>query len=479
MDESAFASHSLLFGGALTIYLCLIALLSLVARGRVRDVDDYVVAGRRLSLPLASATLLATWFGAGTLLTAADAVRTEGLRKAALDPLGAGVCLLLAGAFFAAPLWRMRLVTLADFFARRFGPRAEMTSAVFMIPGYFGWIAAQLVALGGMLELFFGIPLSYAIVFVAVVGTGYTLAGGMWSVTLTDALQIALVILGLVVLAVVTLVELGEGDVTRSLERFLAAVPDEKLVVVPIAPPGAFPLWLGAFAAGALGNLPGQDLMQRVFAARSPKTAQLACLVAGAAYLLFGAVPLFLALAGDVLFPSSHHVSVLPLLARMFLHPAVSVVFLLALVSAVLSTIDSAILSPATVLSENLWARVSRENVDPLRRMRTSVLFVAGASVVVAFLGESAYSLLESAYELGLVSLFVPLTVGLVSSRGDERAALWCMASGTALWVVHLVMGWESFFAPWLPDVFPTALSSAACGLIVYLCVGTRRVTIL
>jgi Na+/proline symporter len=181
-------------------YALLMLLIGAWAQGRVNDSEDFLVAGRRLPLLLAFPTLLATWFGAGTLLTATDEVRAGGLRMAALEPVGAGLCLILAGLLLAPKLWRMKLLTLGDFYARRFGPRAERWSAVLMVPSYFGWIAAQYVALAGMLEISFGLPPAAGLCLVAAVGIGYTLLGGMWSVTATDALQIALVVFGLLVL---------------------------------------------------------------------------------------------------------------------------------------------------------------------------------------------------------------------------------------------------------------------------------------
>lgn len=110
-----------LLGAALATYTLLLFAVAVWSRGRIRDSEDYLVAGRRLPFGLATATLFATWFGAGTLLASADEVRRSGLRAAALDPWGAGVCLLLAGAFLARPLWRLKLLTVPDFFRRRFG----------------------------------------------------------------------------------------------------------------------------------------------------------------------------------------------------------------------------------------------------------------------------------------------------------------------------------------------------------------------
>ena len=145
--------NPVLMGVVLGVNVVVLFAVGFWARGRTETSEDYLVAGRRLGIPLATATLFATWFGAGTLLVATQEVRVEGLRAAALDPLGAGVCLIVAGAFFAAPLWRMKLLTIVDFYRVRFGPRAEKLAAVLMVPGYFGWIAAQFVALASVLQL--------------------------------------------------------------------------------------------------------------------------------------------------------------------------------------------------------------------------------------------------------------------------------------------------------------------------------------
>ena len=113
-------------GVTLLLYVLGSYALAFKFSSKVESSEDYLVAGRSLSLPLASATLLATWFGAGTLLTAADEVRKDGLRAIALEPLGAAICLLITGFWFARPLWEMKLETLGDFFARRYGKRAEL-----------------------------------------------------------------------------------------------------------------------------------------------------------------------------------------------------------------------------------------------------------------------------------------------------------------------------------------------------------------
>lgn len=451
------------------VYLVVMYIIGYIAERKIQNVDDFLVAGRRLPLSLAWMTLLATWFGAGTMLTAADEVREGGLERAALDPFGAGTCLLLAGLFVAGPMWRMQLLTVPDFFRRKFGSTAEVLSSLILVPSYFGWIAAQFTALAEVLDLFFGIPIAWGLLIVAIVGTGYTLMGGMWSVTLTDAVQISLVLGGLVVLAVVVLWELGQGDVWHGLSRVGSETDPAHLRPIPISNLKVFLGWLGVFAIGALGNLPGQDLMQRVFAANSERTAKRACLLAGGLYLVFGAIPLLLALAGNLLFPQDVQTKILPALAHAFLHPVVAVIFVVALLSAILSTIDSAILSPASVLAQNILPRFGE--ADTLKSNRISVLFVAACSLGLAYWGESAYALLEEAYLLTMVGLFVPLMLGLYSKPKNGRAANASMLVGTGIWAIHFVCGWEFFLEPLAPfDQWeaPLSLSATFGALVAY-----------
>ena len=454
-----------IIGLTLCLYVIAVFGLAFFAQGRIQTAEDFLVAGRRLPLSLAWATLLATWFGAGTILTSADEVRAEGLTAAALEPFGAGTCLILAGIFFAAPLWRMKLLTLADFFRIRFGRRAELLAALVMVPSFFGWIAAQFLALAGMLELFMGIDPSWGILLVAAVGTGYTVIGGMWSVTLTDALQVGLLLVGLIVLGATTMLEVSAIEVASQ-------TPAEMLVVVPTESVARFVGWLGVFVIAALGNLPGQELMQRVFSSRSARVARQACVLAGIAYLLFGLIPIYLALASRILLPQANDSAILPALAAAFLSPPMAVTFTVVIASAVLSSIDSAMLAPSSILAQNVFPRLVGTRFSGLALNRIALLLTAAASLAFAYLGEDAYALLEESYSIGLVGLLVPLAMGVYRTPRTEMSAIACIAAGSGVWILHLACGWRTFAAPLWPGApLPVALSSALVGLLVYLAV--------
>lgn len=457
---------------SLLAYLIAMYAISFWVRGRIHNDEDFLVAGRRLSLPLASATLMATWFGAGTLLTAADEVRHGGLQRFALEPLGSGCCLLLAGFFFARRLWEMKLFTLADYFRNRFGPSAEAGAAFIMVPSYFGWIAVQFIALASMLELTLGLDLKTGILLVAIAGTGYTCLGGMWSVTTTDVVQVVLLLAGLIVLAVSLLASLDDGSLSGGLLRLVDETPGHLFTPLPLDDVQGLLEWLSVFCIAALGNIPAQDLMQRVFAARSAAVAQKACWLAGSAYLIFGMIPVMLGLASRLALPEGLQQAILPALAQTFLTPLMATVFLITLTSAILSTIDSALLAPASVLSRNIFERANRGRLSSTLLTRLSIVLVAAASLGVAYLGENAYSLLEDAYTLPLVGLLVPLTMGIYGRPCGQRPALWSMGAGFGVWVIHYAAGWEGFLQPVVSLgglTLPMPLAALGCSWIAYM----------
>ena len=246
----------------------------------------------------------------------------------------------------------------------------------------------------------------------------------------------------------------------------MAETPPEHWVLVPAGQAADLIGWMGVLAIGALGNIPGQDLAQRIFAARSARSATTACHVAGVLYIVLGMVPILTGLAADPLGIDAA-ASTIPALAAALMTPVAAIVFVLAIASAVMSTIDSAILAPSSVLANNVFAKLW-PRADVLALSRSAILTVAAASIAMAYLGAGAYELLETAYAIGMVALFVPLALGF-TSRGSERAALAAMLVGTTLWGVHLALGWDGLGGPWLGlDLIPQELAATAGAWLAY-----------
>ncbi|MEZ4871623.1 MAG: hypothetical protein R2827_05110 [Bdellovibrionales bacterium] len=209
---------------ALSIYLIVLLLLAFFVSTQTESEEDFLVGGRKFNLWLTTFCLFATWFGAGTLITSTDEVSHSGLQATALEPYGAGACLILAGFFFARPLWDLQLYTYADFFRIRFGKKVEKLSVYMNVPIYVGWIAVQIVALANILAVFFPVPVWMFILGISLFACILTVSGGLWSVSITDSFQLFIIILGLIYLFF---------RVSGGTLDFLEQVPPEKLVLIP------------------------------------------------------------------------------------------------------------------------------------------------------------------------------------------------------------------------------------------------------
>ena len=459
------------FAISLSGYLILIFWIALRGKAQIEKLEDYVVAGRSMTLFMASATLFGTWFGAGTLLAAADEISSVGLSAMAIEPIGAGLCLVVAGLLLAKPLWNAKLLTLADFYRERFGSKAEFMFS-FSTFTYFGWIAAQLVGVAGIFNVFFETPIWVGILCTASVATAYTMLGGMWSVARTDAIQIGLLILGLFVLTGCIITEFG------SLSELWRKLPEPKKVLIPTADLKAFMGWSNLLLIGMLGNLPGSDLMQRVFAARSAEIAKRACIIAGCSYLALGTLPVMMGLYGSVYLADGE---LNQIVSKLIAHIAqnselglwiqpIMVVTLLALVSAVLSTLDSAMLTTASVIVQNIILP-RKKLADPVKSIRYCVVLVGVISVCFAFAGRSAFELIEGSYAMTMAGPLAPLVLGVYFKFGGEWAATTSLTLGYLTIMLETIAGFiaPALFEGWL---IPLPLVALIVSTVSYLIVG-------
>jgi Na+/proline symporter len=425
-----------------------------VAR-RIVTEDDYLVAGRRLGYPLAIFTIFATWFGAETCIGAAGAIYQEGLSGGSADPFGYGICLLFMGAVFAVPLWRRKLTTLADLFRQRYTRRVEWLAVVLMVPTSLLWAAAQIRAFGQVLSASSELTVVVAITLAAVVVLIYTMSGGLLADAITDMIQGSALVIGLVILFV-AVVLLGGGGET------LAQVEPERLQ--PFGG-GQVPWYAVAerWAIPIFGSVVAAELVARVVATKAPQVAQRSFLAAGAAYLLVGMIPVALGLLGPIAVPGLEHPEqVLPLLGQMYLPPLLYMLFAGALVSAILSTVDSTLLVSASLASHNI--------IVPLRRTTSERAKVRTARVCVAVFGvlawamaisaEGVYELVQHASAFGSAGIFVVVSFGLFTSWGGERSALAALVTGVTVWVVGA-------YVLDLPFAYLAALGLAAAAYVV------------
>jgi Na+/proline symporter len=397
---------------------------------RVRTESDYLIAGRSLGYGLAIFTIFATWFGAETTIGAAGAIYSDGLSGGTADPFGYAACLLVMGLVFAMPLWRRKLTTLADLFRIRFSPRVEKVAVVLMVPTSLLWAAAQIRAFGQVLSAASGFEATFTITAAALIVIAYTAWGGMLADAWTDLVQGIALMIGLVVVLAVVLADTG-------LEP-LRQIPAERLQL--FGGPGT-PLLavVEAWAVPLCGSVLAAELVQRIIATRTPRIARNSSLVATGMYLAFGMIPVTLGLMGPALVPGLEHPEqILPRIAQQYLPGVLYVIFAGALVSAILSTVDSALLVASGLLSHNLIVplRPGITEAQKVKVARYGVALFGTLAYGMALYAEGVYALVEEASAFGSAGIFVALSIGLFSRWGGAGSAMASLLAGIVAWVL-------------------------------------------
>ena len=419
--------------GFVIFYLVLNLLVGWYASTKVRTTTDFVLAGRTLSFGLATMVTFATWFGSETMLGAPREFVYGGLYAVIEEPFGAALGLFIVGAIYARKLYPLPVLTFSDFFRIRFGGLSEKISALVMIPSYFGWISAQLVALGLTLHLLLPISTEMGIVIGALLVMTYTLMGGMWSISITDFLHNIILIVGLLILAYLLLDKIPDlgAFIDQQPKGFFRFTPKTNTWVEWLQ-------YLGAWMVIGLGSIPQQDIFQRVMSAKSSPIAAKASIAAGTMYITIAMLPLLIGLIGVRLYPSllADDNLLIPHLVIQFMPSGIQILFLGALMSALLSTTSGAILAPASVLGENLWKPLLKHPSDKkvLGIIRLSVVLVTTACIWMAVSRQNIFELVGEASAFSLVSLFIPLNAGLWWKKASAMGSHLGMLLGLFVW---------------------------------------------
>ncbi len=437
--------------GFVFLYMLVSIAIGLYAARRVHNATDYVVAGRGLPIYITIATVFATWFGSETVLGIPATFIEEGMGGIVSDPFGAALCLILVGLIFAVPLYRMKLLTIGDFYKRTYGKRVEIIVSLFICISYLGWVSAQIMALGLVFNLLtdgaitqeWGMALGLGIVLF------YTIFGGMWSVAMTDFLQMIMIVAGLLVITFFITAEAGgmhtvidAASTAGKLDNFF---PEPTLAGILA--------FIAAIITMGFGSIPQQDVFQRVMSAKSERAAKYGTITGGVLYLIFAFIPIYLAYSAFVIQPDivagqlqEDSQIILPALILEHTPVWIQIIFFGAVLSAIMSTASGTLLAPSVTFAENI-AREFLPAMDDAKFLRLIRICVFGFAVIVLGIAlnseMSIFEMVENAYKVTLAGAIVPLFAGLFWKRANEAGALTSIALGVGVWIAMEVISPE------------------------------------
>ena len=432
--------------GSVVLYLLLTIAIGLWAAKRVHNSKDYVIAGRSLPLYMTTATVFATWFGAETVLSVSATFTRDGLGGVIADPFGFSFCLLFVALFFARAFYRMDLLTIGDFYRKRYNKPVELLTSVAITASYLGWTSAQLTALGLVFSVLSGgaIDLTTGILIGAAIVAVYTVWGGMWSVAVTDLFQSVIILLGLTGVAWLV------SDMAGGAGKVIAAASEAgKFEFWPKGGSKEWLAFLAMFLTAAFGSIPQQDVFQRVTSAKDENTAVRASLIGGAVYFCFAFVPIFIAYAALVidpgyarLFANEDAREIQRILPDLILNKTpmwAQVLFFGALLSAILSTASGAIIAPTALFTENVIKPFYGGMSDRQFVLLLRVVFITFTLAALLFAVNSKstmYEMVQNAYKVTLVSCIVPLAAGIFWKRANVVGAMLSVLFGLLSWTI-------------------------------------------
>jgi SSS family solute:Na+ symporter len=212
-------SENTLYIAGIALYLGLMVYIGYLVRNKIKTSEDYLVAGRSFGLFLNTATLVGCFLGGGIIIAVPGLIFSVGiwdpdLSGGALILIGGFImCLLMAGAFYLPKLWRMKLLSLGDFFYMRYGQRTGLVSSILISCTFLFWVGVQILVFGKILEALLGWNLEFSVLMAMTVICLYTMLGGLYAVCYTDILHTVVTVAGVVALMAACLVAVGGWDV--------------------------------------------------------------------------------------------------------------------------------------------------------------------------------------------------------------------------------------------------------------------------
>ena len=448
---------------------------ALAARRESGDSSESLfLAGRAVPLWMGAFTMSATWVGGGYINGTAESTAASGLAWVQA-PWGYALSLVLGGLFFAGPMRKKRYTTMLDPLASKYGQKHAAVLFLVALSGELFWTAAILTALGTTFGTVIGVDFTSAIVISAVVAVAYTTLGGLWAVASTDVLQLLILVVGLW-LVVPFVVKSGPG---------LAA----SWQAYQISPGWNFPTGLGVWQWWdfalllVLGGVPWQVYFQRVLSARDERTARRlsfvaagVCLVAAAPAVLIGIVAGVTDWPALGLPPPESSALVLPHALRYLTNPWIAAVGLGALSAAVMSSVDSSILSASTMAVWNVYRPLLRPHANGrelARATRIAILVIGATATLIALKVQSVYALWFLCSDFVYCLLFAQLLTALF----DPRANVCGAAAGFIVSFILRFGGGDATLGipqtiPYPFAEFPFRTLSMLCGLFTIIVVS-------
>lgn len=468
-----------------SLFLLGVIAIGKLASRKIEDTNDYMIAGGGAPLSLIVGTLFATFWGGGVIIGATGASYNDGIFGVVEDPFAAGLSLILTGIFFVRILRGLKIRSIGELYTRRFGLYTGYLASALMIPTYIIWTAVQLLAIGKIVNVLFGLNFTLTFISAAIIIVLFTYMGGLVAVVWTDAIQMVIIFFGLAAILSAGISAAGGVD------NVLAAAPHGFWDILPKdRSPMGWIHYLAMWAGMGLGNIPSPDIAQRAFMAKDSQTAHRGMIIAGSLYWTVGFIPIIIALIGIALVNNgtlnaslfAHDSELLILyMAKSLLGPVAMGIFVASLIAAILSSASTSLFATAVLFANDIYSPLKAslrkekksDDAELLKSTRFFVVVVGLLAVGVGLTSNLIYDLTIFAFTLQLGVLFFPFVLALKAEWINTYGIVSGMIGGLLVNAVGCISQQSIIPEPW--EFFTLAPALTNLALIVSVSLLTKQ----
>ncbi len=460
--------------GILIVYLALLVALGLYAQRRQKDIEDYFLAGRRMGPVTIACLWLAAWIGGAAVVGTSSRVYEFGV-TGIWYVLAQVIGCLLFGLFMASRVKQLgdrhRHLTYPDFIEQHYDSRTRLVATVTTVLAFTAYSAGQFAAAATILQVLLGWDYGVSLLLAGTIVILYTAIGGYLAVTYTDWVQVALLLLGVVVVGIPVAISSAGGW-----QAMQAALPAS---YYDLGAQG----WdrIAALVVSmVLSFFVGMDSFSRCFAARDAAAARNGTLLAIVMILPLAVASTWLGLACAVLYPDhAGSGSVLTTFVLDAFPPGLKGLMLIGILSAIMSTADICILTASANYTRDIHQRYIEPGIAPRAMLRLGTLasLVAGlAAMLLAWKMRDIIDILQLGFTINSAALFLPTILAIYWDRVPAGAAFWSISASLATVIGWRMAGDAQLGGPFAIDPLWPGLAVSVLVLGVMTASGSRRV---
>ncbi|MFW6270468.1 MAG: sodium:solute symporter family protein, partial [Bacillota bacterium] len=414
------------------IYMLIMLGIGYWSSQKINEMDDFLLAGRRLGIILTTGALTATHFGGGMVMGGGEAGFIDGL-SGAWYGIACGVGLLLLGFLTAGKFRKLSLYTVPDYLEERYGgKKLRLFSTLLSLIAIIGIIAAQVLAAKGALGIL-GFTGNTGAVIATIIFILYTVLGGLWAATITDFIQVIIAGVGIVVAAAIVLG--NTGGFAGMQESILANHSDLASGYFSIlGMTGKTIMWI--LLPTIMYTLIGQDFYQRLFAAKDEITARKSCFIGGGILILVSFFPTIAGMGARVYFPEMTDASLaIPQIIQEVLPLGIGALVLAALLAAIMSTADSLLTAGSAHIVKDIYLELlhpgeSYDKEKMLNLSRIFTLIIGFGALIIALFVPTIIDVLIYSYTMYTAGVFIPVIGGVLWKKATAKGAISALIAG-------------------------------------------------